>query len=164
VRALRTRRRPRGVLRWCVILTFVFSPAAARTWTIFPDGSGDAPTIQDAIEASSHHDSVLVMPGTYEESLRFLGKKVVVGSLYLRDPDPAHIEQTVIDGSTSWSSVVQFVDAEEPASVLCGVTLTGGHGTQMGWPPGVYWVSARVRGVAEHRCEDPRGRKLIVTR
>jgi hypothetical protein len=42
-------------------------PALARTWHILPDGNGDAPTIQAAVDSSAHGDTVLVAPGTYLE-------------------------------------------------------------------------------------------------
>lgn len=53
-----------------VVLTalLVFScalPAAARTWRVRVDGSGDVPTIVAAVAAAADGDSILVAPGTY---------------------------------------------------------------------------------------------------
>lgn len=43
----------------------VWSSADARTWYVAVDGSGDAPTIQAAVDSAVAGDSVLVGPGTY---------------------------------------------------------------------------------------------------
>lgn len=40
-------------------------PARARTWYVLPDGSGDAPTIQAAIDSCGDYDTVLVAAGMY---------------------------------------------------------------------------------------------------
>ena len=40
-------------------------PVCARTWRIRVDGTGDAPTIYDAVLACQDGDSILVAPGTY---------------------------------------------------------------------------------------------------
>ena len=46
----------------------------ARTWYVAADGSGDHPTIQDAVNAASSGDVVLVGPGTYSDySSRSIG-------------------------------------------------------------------------------------------
>jgi hypothetical protein len=44
------------------------TPAAARTWLILPDGTGDAPTIQAGIDSTVAGDTVLVASGQYDES------------------------------------------------------------------------------------------------
>jgi len=91
------------------------------------------PTIQAAIDSSSHGDTVLVSDGTYVENIRFRGKAIVVASLYITDGDTSHIGQTIIDGSNpsnpDSASVVYFVEGEDTTSVLYGFTITGGSGT-----------------------------------
>lgn len=53
-----------------VIVSMIPGPALATTWEVFPDGSGDAPTIQAAIDsAAASGDTVLVHTGTYQETL-----------------------------------------------------------------------------------------------
>jgi hypothetical protein len=91
------------------------------------------PTIQAAIDASTHGDTVLVSDGIYVENIRYRGKAIIVASLYLVDGDTSHIEQTVIDGSQPSNpdsgSVVYFISGEDTSSVLYGFTITGGSGT-----------------------------------
>ncbi|MDM7993106.1 MAG: T9SS type A sorting domain-containing protein [Candidatus Fermentibacter sp.] len=95
------------------------------------------PGIQDAIDASSDGDTVLVAPGIYQENIRFLGKAVVLIS-------ESGYALTTIDGSDpadpDSGSVVSFIDGEGPGSELTGFTVTGGTGTQSG-------TNRRGRGV-----------------
>jgi len=41
-------------------------PAEARTWIVAPDGSGDAPTIQAAIDSTEYNgDVIMLLDGVY---------------------------------------------------------------------------------------------------
>jgi hypothetical protein len=48
-----------------VITWLVTGTSGARTWTLFPDGTGDAPTLQAAADSTSPGDTVAVTPGSY---------------------------------------------------------------------------------------------------
>jgi len=102
-------------------------------------------TIQEAIDSSTHGDTVLVSDGTYVENIRFRGKAIIVASLYLVDGDTSHIVQTIIDGSNpshpDSASVVYFIDGEDTTSVLCGFTIRGGAGTPWIAPDQSLWRS-----------------------
>ena len=101
------------------LLTSIAVGAQARADTIrVPE---DYSTIQEAIDAALNGDTVLVAAGTYNESIRFKGKAIMVCS----ELGPNF---TVIHGTRS-GSVVLFDDHEGLDSVLKGFTLTGGCGT-----------------------------------
>lgn len=103
------------------------SDVGARTWTVNVQGTGDAATIEAAIQRSADGDTVLVEPGRYFEDFSFLGKDIVVRSLM----GPA---STILDGSREDSSMVTFNGGETNAAILEGFTLTGGKGTPSGGP------------------------------
>jgi len=108
----------------------------------------DYPTIQAAIDASLDGDTVLVSEGKYMENIRYRGKAITVGSLYVIDGDTSHIWKTIIDGSKSTQSdsgsVVYFIHGEDTTSVLCGMTIQGGTGTRSFYHSymGEFWMMA----------------------
>ena len=55
-------------------------------------------TIQAAVNASVDGDTVLVSPGTYNETVSLNGKSIVLASLYLTTGDASYINSTIIDG------------------------------------------------------------------
>ncbi len=103
------------------VLILLPTVSSARTWYILPDGSGDAPTIQEGINRAEVGDTVLVGPGTYYENIEFMGRDIVVKS----EMGP---EVTTIDGSHKEDSVVKIWKGETRATVLEGLTITGGTG------------------------------------
>ena len=100
-----------------LLAAFVSFPALATADTIWvPD---DQPTVQSAIAVAVAGDEVVVRPGTYYESLDFLGKAITVRS----EDGPA---VTILDGSDT-VRVVQFQSGETRATVLAGFTITHGR-------------------------------------
>jgi hypothetical protein len=99
--------------------TIVLSLAAAAPADTIHVATGES--IQDAIQMASDGDRVLVAPGTYYETIDFLGKAIKI-----RGTGGAAV--TVIDAGGLNDSVVTFRRDEGLESILQGFTITGGAG------------------------------------
>jgi len=104
---------------------------------IFPEGLPpdslvvplDYFTIQEAIDASSHGDQVIVLPGTYFENIDLKGKNICLRSL--SPGDPGTVELTIIDGA-GMGPVVTFQGTENGSCILSGFTITGDNTNSKG--------------------------------
>ncbi len=86
----------------------------------------DYASIQEAIDAASNGDTIVVEMGTYRENIDFKGKSITLRST---DPeDPEVVKETIIDGGGN-GSVVTFDSGENEEAVLTGFSITGGSGT-----------------------------------
>jgi predicted outer membrane repeat protein len=103
------------------LLVWLVLPLAALSNTLHVPGG--YPTIQSAIDTANDWDTVLVAPGTYNESIDFKGKTITVMSSH-------GAEETIIDGAST--SVATFKNGEGRNSILVGFTLTSGYGTWYG--------------------------------
>ena len=113
-----------GVLALCGV-------AGAATWTVDDDGPADFNNIQDAVDAASNSDEVIVAPGTYtgtgDEVVDMKGRAIT-----LRASGTA--EETIIDGEGQ-RRVVYCSSGEDADTVIEGFTITGGSDSHGG---GVY--------------------------
>jgi predicted outer membrane repeat protein len=86
-------------------------------WHVLPDGSGDAPTIQAAMDSTLPCDTVLVAPGTYVESVAVKSERILMSE---SGSDATTIESP---GAVPW--VVGF-DGQDTISTIRGFTIEGG--------------------------------------
>ena len=86
----------------CLVL-FLVQPVSGATYLVKPDGMGDFPTIQDAIDAAVPGDIVELADGTFtgpgNRELDYLGKAITVRS---QSGQPENcvidLEGTIYDG------------------------------------------------------------------
>ncbi len=130
---------PISVLFGCQLLCFFSGcdseepscPSAHRCTTVAPDGSGDYPTIQAAIEAARDGEVIELATGTFtgagNRDLDYLGKAITIRSASGRPED------CCLDCEYSGSQGVNFRSGEGSSSILEGVTITRGS---LFWPGG----------------------------
>jgi hypothetical protein len=109
-----------------VVSCLLAGAAAPRTWRVRTDGSGDAQTIEAAIDSASAGDTVLVGPGTYVENTLYIRTDLhLVGEM---GPD-----LTVIERATSYqieNAPVLWLDSLGTNSSVSGFTIARGKA----WP------------------------------
>ncbi len=115
-------------------------PASARTWRIRVDGTGDAPSIQAAVNACALGDSILVAPGTYtwtnqNTAPNFLYAMIEFneGRKYITLVSEAGPHATILDAQGQGRVLV--TNGLNYATVD-GFTLTGGFAPPLSLPLG----------------------------
>jgi polygalacturonase len=111
-----------------ITVALLFCPLAmGRTIRVANDATADHATIQAAIDASVHGDTVLVAPGTYtgdgNRDIDFKGKAITVRS-------EAGPRSCIVDAQGSMNARHRgfyFHSGEQADSVLDGFTITGGY-------------------------------------
>ncbi len=103
--------------------------AAATTYTVAPDGSGDFPTIQAAVDAVVDGDTIALTGGTYtgvgNRDIDFRGKAITIR------PQAGTHEPCVLDCQHAGRGFM-FHTHEGAGSVLEGIAVTHGLATQGG--------------------------------
>jgi len=120
-----------------VLLTVAATPAPAAAYLVKPDGSGDYATIQDAIDAASHGDSILLDTGTFtgtgNKNLDTGGKAIVVTSV-------SGAASTFIDCETDGRAFYVH-SAEDHGTVISGLTVVNGDASTLDGYGGAIYCS-----------------------
>lgn len=99
-----------------------------RTWFVNADGTGDAPTIQAALDSAGAYDRIVLTHGTFtgpgNMEVNFLGKPVTVSA----EDDSGLVR---IDCQNS-GRAFRFHSNESPLSRLVGVTIVNGESADDG--------------------------------
>ena len=110
----------------CGILVGAFGAGCTpefRVWNVQPDGSGDAVTIQDAIDSCTHGDTVLIHPGVYtgdgNRDLDLSGK--LIDLIGVAGP-----ENTIIDCGGEYHRGFWLHLAEDSSVMIKGLTVRNG--------------------------------------
>ena len=102
-------------------------PSTARTVVVDPEGTGDYPTIQGAIDAADSLDTIELTDGLFTGSgnrdLDFLGKAITLRS-ESGNPAACIIDCEGVGTEQHWG--VRFSSGEGPQSLLQGITIRGG--------------------------------------
>ncbi|MCK4415401.1 MAG: right-handed parallel beta-helix repeat-containing protein [Candidatus Eisenbacteria sp.] len=112
------------------VLLFLTAPwaACATTYLVLPDGSGDYPTIQAAIDASSDGDVILLSDGVFtgdgNRDVSYGGKEITVRS---ESDSPADCILDCQGSNDEPHRGFIFVSGETALSRLRGVTVRGGY-------------------------------------
>ena len=110
-------------------MTIFSSQADARTWHIQPDGTGDAPTIDAAIDSSVAGDVIELACGTYHEDGLVIRSGITIRS-ETGQPECVTIEGRRIPNTPgsifySWGT--------DDTTLLEGLTITGGLANDNFW-------------------------------
>ena len=113
------------MFRPLLISLFITGTALATTWTVDDDGNADFDNIQAAVDASSDGDEIVVMPGTYASTNKFV---VLIEEKDLSIRSKSGSELTVIHGNDAHGCILYH----RALGSLEGFTITGGNAEEGG--------------------------------
>ena len=129
-----------------VILSALCSGAMANTWVVSNMGKADFNNIQEAVDAASDGDVIVVMPGTYTSTqdghtVNTLGKAVTIRS---SDPSDSNVvATTIIDGENTRRGIACY-DDETSETIIDGITFLNGYASEFDYN-GNGWINVGER-------------------
>jgi hypothetical protein len=115
-------------LTLCGLLCLLLAgTASGRTWNVFHDGTGDAPTIQAGMDSASAGDTVLVHPGEYYLNL---GMKSTVSLVSSDGPDVTVLKNElggdypIINACCRAALIEGFTFRGEPGRTGAGIMIS----------------------------------------
>jgi hypothetical protein len=114
------------VIAW-VLLVGVVHSAPARTWYVKADGTGDAPTIQAAIDSATNGDVVLVAPGTYADTTHVqVGDSLEVVNVHLYKNIKLRAEGDPTNTTIGWSEsdIAIYVSGVDSTAEIRGFRIS----------------------------------------
>lgn len=117
-----------------LLLALTAAPTVqAATYTVAPDGSGDFPTIQAAVDAVQHGDIIQLADGTFtgagNHDVDYRGKNITIAS------QGGNAQQCIVDCEHRGRGFV-FQSNEGPQAILMDVMITRGYANEVSSPPG----------------------------
>jgi parallel beta-helix repeat protein len=102
-----------------IIIAFIYCNVTAQTIIHVP---ADYSTIETALNAASHGDTILVAPGMYQETIEMPNKSIVLASWFLTTEDTSYISQTILDGNGS-NRAINIPNSVEYFPSIIGLTI-----------------------------------------
>lgn len=111
------------------LFTLIFTILGIYSYALTINIPQDYDSIQSGINHSSNGDVILIQPGIYHESLDFLGKNIIVASLFHTQQDTNYINSTIIEAPEQSENLIKFVTSETRACLLKGFTIRNANNT-----------------------------------
>ena len=126
---------PASLLLPLLLLLLVARPSLSAVYSVHPDGSGDFPTIQTALDAAAGGDDIVLTDGTFQGpgnvDLRFFGKAVTLRS---QSGDPATC--TIYCRGVGGGRGLNLDAGETRGTRVESITVKGGQAFDPEWPGG----------------------------
>ncbi len=133
----------------CLLLaaTFLTLPCQATTITLHPDGTGDYPTIQSAVQAATNGDTIELTSGTYSGPGN-TDVSINNKSLTLRSQmgDPTQVTINCQAGPSDPHRALMVTGSQSSGTLIEGITVINGFG----YPTTIHSAGAIFIGTNSH--------------
>ncbi len=149
------------------IIFLIVGPSVATTYTVLPNGSGDFPTIQAAIDAAVHFDIIELGDGVFagpgNRNISYRGLSITVRS---QSGDPSLCIIDCYAAHPEGYRGFEFETGEGRDAVLDGVAIIGAYYDESGdhWGAGIlcYETSPTIRNCIIRDCASDIGGGITI--